>query len=424
MGSTRRRAGAGGRAAGFLRGLFREEAGLPPLLWLLLGGNGVAALVRYTGAPFLTVYVQAKARLPASTAGAVVGLGSLAGLLVAPAAGHWIDRAGRRAGLALGALLEALAAAALAAAESGPAFALAILGAGAAGMVEGLSYRAILGDLAPEALRTRIFGYNYWLLNVGATLGPLLGVRLGAASSPLSWWLSAGVGLALAAFAWRAVPPELGREGGASGSGRGGEAAPGLRAALALLAGDPQIALFAAAAFFNGLAYSQLHTGLSLLVRATFPAGEESYARLIAVNGLTVLLAQPWLGRLLERRPRLGLAAGELLFALAELGWWRVERREEAWLALMALFTVGEVFHSPALQSVAAGLAPPGLRATTFSALGVADGIAYGLGPAMGGWLVESAGPEALPLAMAGASLLSGALFLRLGGGGGQRRIG
>ncbi|MCL6522791.1 MAG: MFS transporter [Firmicutes bacterium] len=422
MGATRR-GSARRRAAGPLGGFLREEAALPPLLWLLLAGNGLVALVRYTGAPFLAVYVQARTHLPPSGAGAVVGLSSLAGLAVAPLAGQWVDRAGRRAGLALGSALEALAAAGLAVARGPAGFALAALGAGAAGMVAGVSYRALLSDLVPEALRTRIFGYNYWLLNVGATLGPLLGVRLGAAASPLSWWLGAGAGAGMALLAWRAVPPGLGRRESDGGDARAG-ARPGLRAAFDLLAGEPRIARFAAAAFFNGLAYSQLHTGLALLVRSALPRGEAAYARLVAANGLTVLLAQPWLGRLLERRPRLGLVAGELLFALAELGWWRAGRSEEAWLALMVLFTLGEVFHSPALQSVAAGLAPPGLRATTFSALGVVDGIAYGLGPAAGGLLLESAGTGALPLAMASASLLAGLLFLRLGDGGGRERIG
>ncbi|MDI3317891.1 MAG: MFS transporter [Bacillota bacterium] len=424
--TSRWQRGGAGRRGRWTARLFREELALPALLWLLMGANGVVALVRYTGGPFLTVYVQVTAGLPASAAGMVVGLGSLSGLLVAPVAGRWIDRAGRRAGLALGAFLEALTAAAMATAHSGPGFALAVLAGGAAGTVESLSYRALLSDLAPEALRTRVFGYNYWLLNVGATVGPLLGFRLGAATSPLSWWLSCAAGLVLATLAWRAVPPELGRGGAAAPGADDAAGRPGLRTALALLAEEPRVALFAAAAFFNGLAYSQLHTSLAVLARSVLPGGDASYARLVAVNGLTVLLTQPWLGRLLERRPRLGLVTGELLFALAELGWWRAAPREEVWLALMALFTVGEVFHSPSLQSTAAGLAPPGLRASTFAALSLADGVAYGLGPSAGGRLLEAAGPGALPLAMACASLVAAGLFLRLrdGEGAGPSRAG
>jgi hypothetical protein len=161
-----------------------------------------------------------------------------------------------------------------------------------------------------------------------------------------------------------------------------------------------------AAIGFAALIPHQVFVGLAGQMRAEgFPAAV--FGQVVGLNGLLIVLIQPWLVRRLARIDPLHLFAASALlqgigFSMHGLGIGLAGH-----VAAVTVWTFGEILGAPVFSSVAAALAPPHLRARYQGLTGMAFSFAGVVGPGVGAVVLERGllWPGCLVLGMLAASV-------------------
>jgi MFS family permease len=151
------------------------------------------------------------------------------------------------------------------------------------------------------------------------------------------------------------------------------------------------------------------------------PLGPAAIGILVLVNTSLVVIAQIPAVRVVGRLRRThAFAATSAIFALALLAVLpatliRSELAATTFLAGVAIvFALGEISHTLVLGPLVADMAPAHLLGRYLSLYGLTFTLSLALGPAIGGFLLQTA-PDAVWWGGALAALLAGAVLLRLG---------
>jgi MFS family permease len=163
---------------------YSERAGRL-IVHLLIVGSGFATVAKGMSLTFIAIRLQRDFGLGPMAVGVLIGVGPLLGAIVAPLAGTFSDRVGRRAVLVTALLLMSIGLAGLGLAPSIAAFAVSHVVSAVAGSVYEPVSRAFMSDASPEHLRLRAFSWRYLETNLGWAIGPMIGVAVGGASSAL-----------------------------------------------------------------------------------------------------------------------------------------------------------------------------------------------------------------------------------------------
>lgn len=372
---------------GALRALY---ASLPRTYWVLWVGlfiNRAGTFVM----PFLALYLTQGRGLSVAAAGAIVSVYGLGATVASPLGGWLADHIGRRATMAGALSLGGLGMIALGFARDLAVivpltFVVALLGE---------AYRpamqAAVADLVPQKDRVHAFSVLYWVINLGFSVGLLLAGLLATKSF---LWLFLGDGLSSLAFAfvvWRLVPET--RPAVASHA----EHAPArglLQGFLAPYRDGPFLA-FVLLSVLVLLVFMQhiAAVPLEMSSRSVSPAW---LGFLLALNGIVIVLVQPFLAPRLGRFDRSGvlavgavlvgagfflnaLASGPALFALSVIVW-----------------TVGEILVLPTGNAVVADVALPSMRGRYQGAYGLSFGLAGFGAPLIGTAVLQRWGSLAL----------------------------
>ncbi len=121
-----------------------------------------------------------------------------------------------------------------------------------------------------------------------------------------------------------------------------------------------------------------------------------TFGKVIGLNGLVIVLLQPWLSLRLQRyRPHLVLLAGA---SLVGLGFGAAAWATAAWHygLVVVTFTIGEIAFLPLGYAFVARIAPRELVATYQALPQAAWGLAAICGPVLGSLVMESYGAGAL----------------------------
>jgi MFS family permease len=172
---------------------------------------------------------------------------------------------------------------------------------------------------------------------------------------------------------------------------------------------------------FLGLHLLLLLVFLQFMVAAPLDMAERglstaTYGRVLAANGLLIVLLQPlltrWAGRLDPSRA-LALAA-----ALVGLGFGGYGLARGAWqlAGATAVWTLGEILMAPVGAAVVAALAPPALRGRYQGLFGLSWGLGMLLSPPLGAAVLTRAGPGPLWAGCLAVALLVAAGHLAAGG--------
>ncbi len=378
---------------------------IPGIVWLLIAGDGFASAFRFLVMPFLALYMHAVTGATPAVVGLVIGLGAASNLIASFLLGPLSDRIGRKPSLIWATALQVVTLAGFAVAHALVSFAVLQVISGMVWALQGPAYMALLTDLTPERYRTRVFGFNYWAANIGAAVGPLAGAMIGAGHAAMPFLLAAASQVVLAVALILYIPSEVGeRPTGASGRESLRYMAQGLR---------HQVLLWVfLGTFLTSLAYSQIETNLAQYLGMHYPNGAQLFAYVIAANAITVVLLQPFLSRWQEDRPMvLGFAVGAIVYAIAN-ALFIFAVAPWAWVGINAFFTIGEVLLAPVGQAVIARYAPADQRATYFALQNVVFGLAFAIGPSLGGLILSAAGKVGLFGSMALVNVLALLTFL------------
>ena len=353
-------------------------SGLPRPFWFLWTG----VLVTRMGAfvlPYLALYLTQGLRLSAARAGLVLALYGAGGAVAAPLGGFLADRVGRRAVMVTALGLGGAGMIALGLAHRLEVIAPAIFLVALLSEAYRPAMQAAVGDLIPATDRVRAFGLIYWVINVGFAVGLTLG---GLLASRSFLWLFIGDGattIAFAAIIWAGVP-----ETRPTPAARAPHAPrPHPLAGFLVPYRDRRFVAFLGLSFLFALVFMQGFGALSLDMVA-HGVSRASFGRILAVNAVLIIVVQPFLGPALARFNRSGtLATGAVLAGLG-FGLNALARTPPAYVAGVAVWTIGEMLVLPVAGALVADLAPADVRGRYQGAYALAFGLAVCAAPALG----------------------------------------
>ena len=381
-------------------GTWRTLRSLPRPVIVLLAGIAINRMGSFL-AIFLILYLTHLGYSP-SRSGIVLtafGVGSIVGVY---GGGRAADRFGPRRVIVVPMLLSGVAVGALAVERAYLPLLVTSALAGAFTQAYRPAASSMIAQLTPARSLVTAAAASRLAINIGATVGPLIGAAVAVRSYTLVFVINAATCLFFGLVALIALP----ETGGARHAEPAGTA--GQPSAAGMLT-DWRYLLFLAAGFATALAEVQYQVILPLQLIAD-GASTTLYGAVIALNGALVILLELPLTRFVQRLPmRVVIAVGDLLigvglasFGLAEAAW--------AFMLAALIWTAGEIVSGPSANAYPALAGPPNLRGRYIGAFSACQATALAIGPVIGTTLFQAYGRSAWLLCAAlGAVALVGA---------------
>ncbi|WP_438446540.1 MDR family MFS transporter [Gorillibacterium sp. sgz5001074] len=360
-------------------------------VWVRAFGTALTSLTNFMMRPFLVFYLYDQLDGSIMLSMLVVGLSPLVGVLVNVLAGGISDRIGRKPVMLAALLIQAVSMLAFTAANQVWHFALISVLNGIGHALFGPAANAQVSDVVPEAKRPEVFALFHTALNIGAAVGPLIGVVLAAWNMHVVFLICAAAMSCYAAVVWWKVPETLPSEV----KGRKSESPKRPFAGIRLRDHSPLLWLTLFACPVT-LLYAQVESTFPLHLQTRFEDYKNVYASLMAFNGTMVILLQMWIARRTKDIPaRKVMMFSYGMFALVSVGYgyapWFV-----LLLAVEFVFTIGEMLNGPHMQKLVSVMAPPEHRGFYFSIYGMNWQLSRAVGPILGGFLLSRINGEFL----------------------------
>ena len=368
-------------------GVMRTLRELPRPVTVLVVGLAVNRMGSFVSI-FLVLYLTSLGFSPtlAGVALTCYGVGSIVGVFTG---GVCADRFGSRRTIIGSMLMSSVAVGAVAAVTAyGPLLVVSVL-AGFVTQVYRPAASAVLAELTPVSRLVMTTAVNRLGINLGAAIGPLLGVWLATYSYRLVFVVGGLVPLVvgLASLVWLPPGSEVAAGTGPPEPAAAPGAPPAVSGARALLR-DRRYLLVVAAMFATALAEVQYQSALPLSIDAR-GLGNSLYGTLVALNAGMVIAMELPLTKFVQRLPmRVSVAGGTFLICCG-LALFGVDTGVWLFYAATAVWTMGEIVSSPSVNSYPALIAPPALRGRYISALTAAQTTGYAVGPAIGTMLFQ-----------------------------------
>jgi MFS family permease len=349
----------------------RLMARLPRAVRLLVLGTFVNRLGSFI-TPFLALVAQREFGLTPGQAGALVmayGAGSLVSILLG---GQITDRLGRRAALLLSLLGSGTLAVGMSMAPGLPVFVPLLVLFGLLVDLYRPASAAIISDLLPSADRA----VGFAAMRLAINLGFAVGVAVGGVLADRNWrLLFAGDGLTtllFGVFVLIAIGETRPASGASAAAGPADTPSPWRDGVF-------RQAVFSSFAFCLVLCSFSTLLPLTVTEGAGYPA--KVYGLLLSANGIVVALFEVPVAHALAGRRRLRVAA--LGFLLTGLGFGLSGAvRHWAWLlAMVVVWTFGEILAIPQQTAFAADWAPPAARGRYLSVFQATFSLAFALNP-------------------------------------------
>jgi len=362
---------------------FPSLRGLPRAYWLLWAGTLVNRLGGFVG-PFLAIYLTNDRGLAAGQVGLVVsflGAGSVAGGFLG---GYLADLLGRKRTLVLALSLGAMAMLHLGAARSVPHIALAALLLGLLGELYRPAVAATIADLVPPDDRARAFGLLYWAINLGFAFAGMVGGLVSARGFTTLFVADAVTTLAFAALIYFKIPET--RPDHPPGREKKHWTTP-FR--------DGPFVVFIGLTFAVALIFQQ-HIVAMPLDMGAHGVSPRAYGAVIGLNGVLIILLQPFASRVLAPFSRARVLAFAALVSGLGFGGNALAHTPLGYGLSVTVWTLGEIAMSGIAPAMVADLSPPELRGGYQGVFQMAWGGAACIAPLLGGVVLQRFGAQTL----------------------------
>ncbi|MDP2791923.1 MAG: MFS transporter, partial [Rectinemataceae bacterium] len=268
---------------------------------------------------------------------------------------------------------------------------------------------AILTDLSPAGRRKEVFGLQYWSINVGVAIGPIVAAFLFDRSIP---WLFRGDalttcvsvllvarGVHVPAVAHATTSLEKHDE----------------RGALAAFTARPILVAFAGLALLNSITYSQTGFGLPMKISEALGAGGPGFMGFVmSLNAVTVIVLSIPIARLLRTKSPLSCMALSGGFYVIGFGMLAFPLGRAGLAASTFIWTVGEIVSSINMGVFVAKHSPANWRASFQSFMGVFHSAGWTISPLIAGPVLKGGGHSILWTVTAAICLFwaAGAFFV------------
>lgn len=215
-------------------------------------------------------------------------------------------------------------------------------------------------NLSPLA-KAKIFSLNYTMLNIGWTVGPPLGTLLVMQSINLPFWLAALCSALPLFFIQTWVTRSVALQ----------EEENSVAWSPTVLLQDKALLWFTCSAFLASFVGGAFASCISqyVMVVADNDFAEKVVAVVLPVNAVVVVGLQYAVGRrLTPKNIRPLMTFGTFCFVLGLVGFIFSGSSLLIWGASAAVFTLGEVIYAPGEYMLIDNIAPPGMKASYFSA--------------------------------------------------------
>ena len=361
--------------------------GLPPTYWLIWTGTLINRLGGFV-IPFLTLYLTSQRAIPVSQAALMVSFFGAGSFIAQLTGGELTDQLGRRPVMLTSFLVTPAAMIVLGLAHAIPVIAISTFVVGFFTDLYRPAVAAAIADLVPSEGRTRAYGYNYWAINLGAAIAPVIAGALAKYT-----YLALFIGDALTTLAFGLIvffgiretrPVEVHTAKGTT-----------VRERLLQLKREPILLVFSLLALFFGIIYMQGFVTLPVDM-STHGLGPEQYGLAIATNGFLIVLVSIPISNMAGHWPRFSAMAAAAVFLAFGFGSTALADSSPLFALSVGIWTLGEIVASTVAPAIIADLAPVELRGLYQGIFGSAWGLAFFIGPLSGGWVFDHLGPNVL----------------------------
>jgi MFS family permease len=370
------------------KGLSALVEGLPSTYWLIWTGTLVNRLGGFV-IPFLTLYLTTQRAIPVSQAALMVSLFGAGSFLSQLSGGELTDRLGRRPVMLLSFFITPIFMVILGLARGLFLISICTFIVGFFTDLYRPAVGAAIADLVPPESRTRAYGYNYWAINLGAAVAPVI-AGLMAGYNYLILFVADALTTAIfgfiVLFGIRETRPAEVAHHSSDAS---------FRDRLSQLKRAPILLVFSFLTLFLGMVYTQGYVGLPLDMQS-HGLGPGQYGTAIALNGFLVILTTIPISNLAAKWPRFETVAVSALLLGIGFGATALANNLPLFALSVAIWTLGEIGSTSVAPTIIADLSPVELRGLYQGIFGAAWGLAYFIGPLAGGWIYEDLGSDVL----------------------------
>ena len=368
----------------------------PRLIWILLFGAFITRGSYYMVWPFLAVILYNKFAISATEVGLLLTVAALISVVAGFLGSALSDQFGRKNIMYFSGFLYIASFSLLANIDSILGYAIVITLCSIATEIWRPAASALVGDLLEDS-QTRELAMQalYFMVNVGAAIGPMIGFWLGLAGEPETFYVTAvafSIFLAILTWGFTDLPSKaFSSTDEANPEKLAGSKFAELTHSFKVLLQDRVLQCLIFANIICMFVYGQMDSTLiQYLTRSEVPELYELISSMILTNALVIISSQFILLKMMSRltliqRIHIGLlllsvSQAWMAFNPVDLFW--------AWIGAVAIMSLAEAILFPTMSVHIDRLAPDHLRgayfgATTFYSLG------FALAPLGGGLLLD-----------------------------------
>lgn len=403
---------------------------LPFAMKVLLASTTARSLSFFAILAYLPIFLYDTVGLDGAATGYVIGGSVLVGIVTSVYGGYLADRITKINFIILLDVAIMVLYLSLTILRDPYAVTAVLLLASIASSTMGVTGSALLAELVPPENRTKVFSLRYSLQNIGAVVGPFLGVVAVAAGSGGPFAFSVVViGAALLPLVvfrrrfFAANETVLADDAGPAAEARPVPAAdepedeesPKFREVLRTMRADRRLAYFTIGGTLSIVVYGPLLSIMSqyLVVVESRETAYRLVASVSAANAVVVVTTQYVLGaRLTPNTLMRWLTAGTAAFAVG-LYVMSLSTNAIVLVLAVAVFTLGEVIVVPAEFTFIDSIAPGNLRGSYFGAQNLVH-IGIAVGPILCGFFLQHFAPAIMFYVLI-AIVLAGWAFYAVG---------
>ena len=331
------------------KGLASLIEGLPPTYWLIWTGTLINRLGGFV-IPFLTLYLTVQRQIPVSQAALMVSFFGVGSFIAQLTGGELTDRLGRRPVMLMSFFITPIFMILLGLARDLTLISISTFIVGFFTDLYRPAVGAAIADLVSPESRTRAYGYNYWAINLGAAIAPLLAGLMAGYNYQILFVADALTTVIfgfIVLFGIRETRPTEAHH----------NAQAPLSERINQLKQEPILLIFSFLTLFFGMIYMQGNVTLPLDMQAN-GLGPQSYGAAVAVNGFLIVLVTIPISNMATRWPRFETIALSALLLGLGFGFTAFASTLPMFMLSVAIWTLGEIAATSVAPAIIADLSP------------------------------------------------------------------
>ncbi|WP_102261424.1 MDR family MFS transporter [Mesobacillus jeotgali] len=361
-----------------------------PIVWVLLSGTVLARGSAFATLPFLAIYLSRNLDLHPVLIGITIGISPLSGVVGGFLGGHLSDRFGRKP-VMIGSLFSmSLVYFGFMIAETPGWFIVLNALNGLSGSFFEPTGQALIADLTEKSKRMRAFSLRYTAINIGASVGPLLGAYLAVVSAKSAFMVTG-----IMYFIYVLILALMMKKYNLGNPASENASKVTIASSLKIIGKDKALRYLILGTIIINFGYSQMESNVPQYLESSIANGVFVYSVMLSINAVMVVLLQMPISHFAEKFKTMQvMMAGAVFLSVGMLAFGFVTGWYTGILAIVFI-TIGEILIFPSSSYLVDQLATDELRGTYFGAAQFRR-IGHFLGPIAGGYLLNEAGGTVL----------------------------